>query len=70
MFRGFGTLLNVAMVVVGSGIGILAGQRFPARTREVVTDGLGLVVFLVAALNAATVSTLGLPRRSGRRRPS
>ena len=55
MFRGFGTLLNVAMVVVGSGIGILAGQRFPARTREVVTDGLGLVVLLVAALNAATV---------------
>jgi uncharacterized protein len=55
MFRGFGTLLDVAMVVVGSGIGMLTGQRFPARTREVVTDGLGLVVLLVAALNAAAV---------------
>ena len=39
MFRGFGTLLNVATVVLGSAIGLLAGRRFPARTRDVVTVG-------------------------------
>jgi uncharacterized protein len=55
MFRGFGTLLNVATVIIGSGVGLLVGTRFPARTRDVVTDGLGLVTLLVAALNAAAV---------------
>jgi uncharacterized protein len=55
MFRGFGTVLNVITVLVGSGIGLAVGARFPARTRDVVTDGLGLVTLLVAALNAAAV---------------
>jgi uncharacterized membrane protein YqgA involved in biofilm formation len=55
MFRGFGTVLNVATVLIGSGIGLAVGTRFPARTRDVVTDGLGLVTLLVAALNAAAV---------------
>jgi uncharacterized protein len=55
MFRGFGTVLNVTAVLLGSGIGLLVGTRFPARTRDVVTDGLGLVTLLVAALNTAAV---------------
>jgi len=41
--RGLGTLVNVATVLVGSGIGVLVGHRLPQRTRDVVTDGLGLV---------------------------
>lgn len=56
MFRGFGTMLNVATVLVGAGLGILVGHRLPQRVREVVTDGLGLVTLLVAALNAASVT--------------
>ena len=55
MFRGAGTLLNVTTVLVGSGIGVLLGNRLPGRTREVVTDGLGLVTLLVAATSAASV---------------
>ena len=55
MFRGAGTVLNVTTVLVGSGIGVLLGNRLPARTREVVTDGLGLVTLLVAATSAASV---------------
>ena len=55
MLRGAGTALNVVTVLVGSGIGVLLGDRMPARTREVVTDGLGLVVLLVAALSALAV---------------
>ena len=55
MFRGAGTLLNVTTVLVGSGIGVLLGNRLPGRTREVVTDGLGLVTLLVATTSAAAV---------------
>ncbi|HEY9350361.1 MAG TPA: DUF554 family protein, partial [Acidothermales bacterium] len=55
MFRGFGTLLNVATVLLGSGIGVLIGSRLPEGTRDVVTDGLGLVTLLVAALNIVSV---------------
>ena len=55
MLRGAGTLLNVLTVLVGSAIGVLLGNRLPERTRDVVTDGLGLVTLLVAATSAATV---------------
>ena len=55
MFRGAGTALNVATVLVGSGLGVLLGHRLPPRTRDVVTDGLGLVTLLVAAVSAAAV---------------
>ena len=55
MVPGTGTLVNVAAIVVGAGIGVALGDRLPRRTREVVTDGLGLVVLLVAALSAAAV---------------
>ena len=48
-------MLNVLTVLVGSGIGVLLGNRLPERTRDVVTDGLGLVTLLVAATSAATV---------------
>ena len=55
MFPGFGTLLNVATVLVGSGIGLLIGHRLPHRTRDVVTDALGLVTLLIAATSAAVI---------------
>lgn len=55
MFRGAGTALNVVTVLVGSGLGALLGDRLPQRTRDVVTDGLGLVTLLVAATSAAAV---------------
>lgn len=56
MFRGFGTVVNVVAVLLGSGIGVLVGHRLPQRTRDVVTDALGLVTLLVAALSAMTVT--------------
>ncbi|PSL04080.1 hypothetical protein CLV30_10682 [Haloactinopolyspora alba] len=55
MFRGFGTVLNVVTVLAGSGIGVLVGHRLPQRTRDVVTDALGLVTLLIAAVSAAAV---------------
>lgn len=55
MIRGAGTILNVVTVLVGSGLGLLLGHRLPQHTRNVVTDALGLVTLLVAALSAAAV---------------
>lgn len=56
MFPGIGTAVNVVAVLVGSGIGVLVGHRLPQRTREVVTDALGLVTLLIAALSAMRVT--------------
>jgi uncharacterized protein len=67
--RGAGTALNVVTVLAGSGIGVLLGHRLPARTRSVVTDGLGLVTLLVAATSAAAVLDPALPRAVGSSAP-
>jgi len=56
VFRGIGTVVNVATVLLGSGIGVLVGHRLPHRTRDVVTDALGLVTLLIAALSALAVT--------------
>jgi uncharacterized membrane protein YqgA involved in biofilm formation len=65
VFRGAGTVLNVLTVLVGSGLGVLLGHRLPQRTREVVTDGLGLVTLLVATLSAAAVADPALQAAVG-----
>lgn len=67
--HGAGTALNVATVLVGSSIGVLLGHRLPDRTRGVVTDALGLVTLLVAALSAASVLDTSLSRAVGARAP-
>lgn len=56
MFPGVGTLVNIATVLVGTVLGVLVGHRLSQRTRDVVTDGLGLVTLLIAALSAASIS--------------
>jgi hypothetical protein len=55
VFPGIGTLVNVAAVLVGSSIGVLVGHRLSQRTRDVVTDGLGLVTLLIAATAVVSV---------------
>jgi uncharacterized membrane protein YqgA involved in biofilm formation len=56
LFPGIGTLVNVATVLVGATLGVLVGHRLPQRTRDVVTDALGLVTLLIAAATAASVA--------------
>lgn len=65
MFIGSGTVLNVVTVLVGSGLGVALGGRLPERVRRVVTDGLGLVTLLVAAVAAADVLDPGLAAATG-----
>lgn len=56
MFPGIGTLVNIVTVLIGTGIGVVVGHRLTQRTRDVVTDGLGLVTLLIAAVSAASIS--------------
>jgi uncharacterized membrane protein YqgA involved in biofilm formation len=53
---GLGTLLNMAAIVVGSGIGVVVGGRLPQRTRDLITQALGLVTLVVAAINVLALS--------------
>ena len=53
MFIGAGTVINVATVIVGTLIGLAAGHRFPVRTRELVTQILGLVSLVIGGLSIA-----------------
>ncbi len=69
MFRGFGTVVNVMTVLLGSGVGVLVGHRLHQRTRDVVTDGLGLVTVLVAAPSAAAVTDPELSAEVGTSAP-
>jgi uncharacterized membrane protein YqgA involved in biofilm formation len=70
MFRGAGTVLNVGTVLVGSGLGLALRGRLPQHTRDVVTDGLGLVTLLIAALNAVAVHDAALRRAVGASAPT
>ncbi|WP_226346151.1 DUF554 domain-containing protein [Agilicoccus flavus] len=55
-FPGLGTVLNASTVVLGALVGMTIGHRLPAATRGVVTDCLGLVTLLMAALSATAVT--------------
>jgi uncharacterized membrane protein YqgA involved in biofilm formation len=69
VFIGAGTALNVLTILIGSSLGVLFGHRLPQRTRDVVTDALGLVTLLVAALSAAAVRDPPLLRAVGSSAP-
>ena len=45
--RGLGTIVNVATVVTGTGVGLLLGGRLPERVRDASMAGLGIVVIAV-----------------------
>lgn len=55
MVRGAGTALNVATILVGSGVGVALRERLPGRTRDTVTDALGLVTLVIGGLNVAAL---------------
>lgn len=66
---GIGTALNVMTVLVGATIGTLLGNRFPERTRDVVTDSLGMTTLLIAAMSAASVQDSSLQAAVGTSAP-
>jgi uncharacterized membrane protein YqgA involved in biofilm formation len=69
VFVGSGTAVNVCTVLVGSAVGVVAGNRLPTRTRDLVTDALGLVTLLIAALSAYAVTDSAFAARVGPHAP-
>lgn len=53
--HGLGTVINVAAILIGSTIGVLLGHRLPQRTRDTVTDALGLVTLVIGGLNVVAL---------------
>jgi len=49
MIIGLGTLINIAAIIAGSTVGVLAGSRLAVKTRDLITDVLGLITILAAA---------------------
>jgi len=62
---GTGTAVNVLTVLLGALIGKLLGNRLPVRTRDLVTDALGLTTLLIAATSAMAVLDGDLAARVG-----
>ncbi len=55
MIIGLGTIINVLAILIGTGAGILIGNRLSDKTSRVVTDGLGLVVLVLGGLNVISL---------------
>lgn len=43
-----GTIINVIMVIIGGSLGSLMGEKLPARVRQIVVQGVALLVLAVA----------------------
>ncbi|MEI6404865.1 MAG: DUF554 domain-containing protein [Actinomycetes bacterium] len=69
MFIGSGTVINVIAVLIGSGLGVTIAHRLNDSVRSVVTDGLGLITGLVAALSIASITDPALKQHLGQGRP-
>jgi len=48
MFIGLGTTINIATIIGGAGLGVLIGSRMSLRTRNLITEILGLITILGA----------------------
>lgn len=62
---GLGTVANVVTVVVGSGVGLLLGDRIPERTKETITSVLGLITLVIGGMSAAALASENLAAAVG-----
>jgi uncharacterized protein len=69
VIAGTGTAVNVCTVLIGSAIGVVAGNRLATRTRDLVTDAIGLVTLLIAGLSAVAVNDPALAAKVGPHAP-
>lgn len=56
-----GTILNMITVAIGSTLGLLIGNRLPAKIQESVITGLGLVTLFVGISNAGKTGNPIIP---------
>ena len=64
-----GTILNMITILVGSGIGVLIGHRMPERTRDTVTDALGLITLVIGALSVVALTSAAFTDSVGKAAP-
>ncbi|MDR2373514.1 MAG: DUF554 domain-containing protein [Bifidobacteriaceae bacterium] len=69
MFRGAGTVINIVAVLAGSGLGLALGNRFPERTRTLVTQCLGLFTIVLGAMAIADGLSPALTEEVGAQAP-
>ncbi len=62
---GLGTLINVLAIVAGALIGTLLGDKLKNKTRDLVTDALGLVTLLIAGLSLMDITQENLTKSVG-----
>lgn len=54
-FKTSGTWINIATVLVGTGLGVFLGQQLPKRMQLVITQGLGLFTLLIGMTMAGSL---------------
>ena len=59
--RGLGTLRNVVLVIVGSGAGVLIGDRIPVRMRTTLLQVMGLVSIAIGMSDAIDTHNMVFP---------
>lgn len=65
VFIGLGTVANVVAVVAGSLVGLVLGHRIPQRTRDTVTDVLGLMTLVIGGLSVVALTSRALADEVG-----
>ena len=69
MFIGSGTLINMAAIVVATGLGTQVSHLLSPKMHDIMTDALGLVVGTVAVLTASAIADPDLSAHLGSGRP-
>jgi uncharacterized membrane protein YqgA involved in biofilm formation len=59
--RGLGTAINVATVLVGTGVGLALGHRLPERVRGTMLSGVGLVTIVLGVSQGLETRNLLFP---------
>jgi len=62
---GLGTIINFLAIIAGALIGTLLGDRLKNKTRDLVTDALGLVTLLIAGLSVIDITNPKLTKAVG-----
>ncbi|GAB3297976.1 DUF554 domain-containing protein [Pseudoclavibacter terrae] len=65
MIIGSGTLVNVALILIGGVLGILLGDRLKERTKTTVTAVLGLFVIVLGGMSVADMGSAALADAAG-----
>ena len=59
--RGLGTLINAGLVVLGSGLGVLIGDRIPEKMRITLLQVIGLVTIALGVSDAIDTRNMVFP---------